>query len=285
MCPQATVKLPGGWLDVAGDCHPEATIRPLAGRDEEWLYGMPGDTPLATLVTDLLLRCVGRLGPSRPDRDIIGSLLVADRGYLMLKLHQATFGGRMEMVLTCPRPACEARMDVDFQLDDLPVRRDPQQPSYRLECDGTWPDVRFRLPRGSDLEEVRAGPGAATALLERCVLVRAEGGDGLNEELRTSLEAEMERRSPGVDCDIEAACPECGHVFEAVYDPVTCLFADIWRQRPEFERDVHLLSFYYHWPLSEILRMTRPRRRAYVALLERQHDLAGAGAAATGWAS
>ncbi|MGE5287158.1 MAG: hypothetical protein ACM3ML_08160 [Micromonosporaceae bacterium] len=292
---QTTVQLLGGWLDAAGVCHQEATVRPLRGRDEEWLYGLPPHTPLAPLVTELLLRCVGRVGPSRPTRATIRSLLVADRNYLVLKLHQATFGSRVDMVLTCPRPACGARMDVDFQIDALPVRRDPQQPSYRLEHDREEvPEVRFQLPNGADLEALAAGGGGAGALLERCVLVGAEDASGppasgppgwvgeLPENLRASLEAEMERRSPGVEREIEATCPECGHAFEAAYDPVRSFLAEVWRGRGEFDREVHLLSFHYHWPLREILGMTRLRRQAYVALLLRQLDQVGAAVMATG---
>ena len=81
---QVTVQLPGGWLDADGACHRDAAVRPLRGRDEEWLYGLPPHTPLAPLVTELLLRRVVRIGPSRPSRATIRSLLAGDRDYLVL---------------------------------------------------------------------------------------------------------------------------------------------------------------------------------------------------------
>jgi hypothetical protein len=277
MRPRTTVRLPGGWLDAAGARHQEVAIRPLRGHDEEWLYGLPPHTPLAPLVTELLRRCVVRLGPSRPTRSTIRSLLVGDRGYLVLALYQATFGDRVEMVLACPRPACGARMDVDFQVDDLPVRHVPQQPGYRLDRDGEGlPPVRFRLPTGADLEELGAGAaGAAGALLERCVLGGAEVTGRLSVASRARLEAEMERLMPGVEREVEATCPECGHPFQVAFDPVPWFLAEAWRRRAEFDREVHLLSFHYHWPLGEILGLVRPRRQSYVALLLGQLDLAG----------
>jgi hypothetical protein len=83
----------------------------------------------------------------------------------------------------------------------------------------------------------------------------------------------MERLAPGVDRELQATCPECGHPFAVAFDPVPAFLAEVWRRRAEFDRDVHLLSFHYHWPLSEILGMPRPRRQAYVALLLSQLDL------------
>jgi hypothetical protein len=279
---QTTVQLPGGWLDAAGTRHREAAVRPLRGRDEEWLHGLPPDTPLAPLVIELLLRCVVRVGPARPTRATIRSLTVGDLGYLVLKLHQATFGGRVELVLACPRPGCGARMDVDFQVDAVPVRGSPLQPSYRLERDGELPEVTFRLPTGADLEELAAGGGGADDLLERCVLAGAEGAGQLSAASRARLEAELERLAPGVEREIEAACPVCGHTFDLPLEPVPSFLAEVWRRRAEFARDVHLLSFHYHWPLGEILGMPRPRRQAYVALLLGQLDLASGAVAAGG---
>jgi hypothetical protein len=281
MLPRPTVLLPGGWLDAAGACHRQAAVRPLRGRDEEWLYRLAPHTPLAPLVTELLRRCVVRVGPSRPTRATIRSLLVGDRDYLVLQLHQATFGGRVEVVLACPQPTCGARMDVDFQLDALPLRVGPQQPSYRLELDAEGlEEVRFRLPTGADLEELGAGGSGADALLERCVLAGAGEAGRLPAASRASLEAEMERVAPGVDREVGTTCPECGHTFEVAVDPARWFLAEVWRRRAEFDREVHLLSFHYHWPLREILGMARPRRQAYVALLLGQLDLADGAVAA-----
>ena len=267
MRPATIVQLPGGWLDAAGVLHPEAAVRALSGHDEEWLYGRSPATPLAPLVTALLWRCLTRVGRSRPTPDVLRALPVGDREYLLLELYRLTFGSRVDSVLTCPRPQCGARMDVDFELDSLPVRRSPQQAAYRLEwgADGVE-EVWFRLPRGGDLEELGTGATGAD-LLGRCVLGPEAVAVGRSPALAAAVEAELERRSPGVEREIEAICPECGHGFATTFDPAGAFLAEVWRRRPELDQDVHLLSFHYHWPLSEILGMARPRRRAYVALL------------------
>jgi hypothetical protein len=92
--------------------------------------------------------------------------------------------------------------------------------------------------------------------------------------LRAVIEEEMERVMPGVPREIGLRCPECGHEFGAAFDPVAWLLGRVRRGRALLDRDIHLLSLHYHWPLDTILAMTGPARREYVSLLERELDLA-----------
>jgi hypothetical protein len=306
----ASVQLPGGRLDPgAGKLRPEersdgggarrppgssersepngrapgdarrraAVVRPLRGRDEQWLYDLPLDTPHARLVTDLLVRCVVRLGATPADRATLRALSVGDRDFLMLAVYRATFGDSMRMVLRCTDPECGAPMDADLPLDALPVVGEPAEPSYRLAVEPGH-EVLFRLPCGSDLEDASAG---TTALLGRCVLA-VDGVHGPeaahavldSPALRAAVEAELERVSPRVETEIEAACPECGRTFDVDFDPTAALVGEAFRRRAELDHDVHLLSLYYHWPLGEILGLARDRRKAHLATLTSQLGLA-----------
>jgi hypothetical protein len=274
MPPVATVQLPGGWLDDAGVCHRDAELRPLQGLDEEWLAELPLVTPLSRAVTGLLARCVVRLGPGRPGDATLGALPVGDRDYLVLELRRLSFGDRVEMSLTCSRPGCGVRMDIDFPLGAIAVHEAPQRPEYRLPRAGGAGAVRFRLPQGTDLEEL-ASAGAedlGTALLERCLLGDEPDLAGWSAGQRAELELAVEEVSPKIEAELEAACPDCGHPTVVPFDPVLEFFAEVARRRPELDRDVHLLSYHYHWPLTEILGMPRLRRRQYVALLQDQLD-------------
>ena len=78
----------------------------LTGRDEE-LARRHIETTSAGLVTEVLSRCVRRLGDISPVApEIARQLLVADRHYLLLQLRQATFGDRVPANLFCPWPGC-----------------------------------------------------------------------------------------------------------------------------------------------------------------------------------
>jgi hypothetical protein len=172
------------------------------------------------------------------------------------------------------------------------VEERAQRPEYHLTARDRGAEVRlrFRLPRGADLEALggehpqgTAADRAAVALLGRCVLgidAPAAGGPGAapqpaaavallgrSARLRAALAERMRRHSALVQRELDTACPECGRPFTATFDPVLSFLSEMLRRRPEFERDVHLLSLHYHWPLSEILAMPRPRRRRYVELL------------------
>ncbi|MFI7128817.1 hypothetical protein ACIBQ1_24150 [Nonomuraea sp. NPDC050153] len=294
----AELLLPGGWLDAAGSCHQEAAIRPACGEDEEWLYGLPLTTPEPAVVTGLLTRCLTRVGPhAPPGRDVVRSLPVGDREWLILRLWRLTLGDRVELVVTCPQRGCGTRMDLDFALEGLVAEPRPQRPSYSLDPIG----LRFRLPHGDDLEALgralaeeesgggvsgggASGGGAsetdrAAALLGRCMIPPPSTAEVTALLARTpglweGMAEEMRRHSALVDREFDAVCPQCEREFTGEFDPILAFLTEMMRRRPEFERDVHLLSLHYHWPLSEILNLARSRRRRYVRLLLDQLDVA-----------
>ncbi|MDY7088331.1 MAG: hypothetical protein SYR96_24890 [Actinomycetota bacterium] len=257
-----TVRLPGH----TDDSPTQIRIAPLRGRDEKWLLGLPSETPRERVVTRILSRRSG-FG-TRAVRD----LPVGERNYLVLKLGQVTFGSRVEISLSCPRPHCGAPMHIDFDVDDLPVTRLRRRTDYPLSgAGGAHRSIRFRLPTGRDLEDaaIVGADDPETALLARCLVAGApEAVD--NPTVRAAVETEMERVMPGVPQELETLCVDCGHEFDTEFDPVEWLLSRIRRGRAGLDRDIHLLSLHYHWPLDSILAMSGPRRREYVSLLERQ---------------
>jgi hypothetical protein len=278
--------LPAGWLDQNGAREHAVEVRALCGADEEWIHSLPDETPQVGIVVALLARCVRSIGGRRPSAAMIRELTLGDTDFLLLRLWELTFGDRVELMLRCPSAACGAKMHVDFGLREVPVEPCPQRPSYLVRFpEGPVREVGFRLPRLGDLEAI-AGQGAE-ALLERCLLSidgRSEldpaSIHGPSAELRAAIEAEMERVSATAHGEIDAQCPECGHAFAAALEPMTWFLSEVARRRREFETGVHLLSFHYHWPLGDILKMSRARRQHYVRLLLEQMDRPPGAAAA-----
>jgi hypothetical protein len=292
----ALFDLPGGYRDAEGRLHREVALRPITGREEELLANRAEFSTMPALVTRMIAQCVQRLGPFEPlPVDTARRLLVADRDFLLLKLRQLTFGSHVQAVQVCP--ACHQKMDLDFELDQVPVevKEPPLQLSLQLitPAGGSHLEsravrrVEFRLPVGADLEYLAGLPQTsaeelADGLLERC-LERVEGeppSDSLSTMLdvqaRREIEARMQAAAPAVDLEMDIHCPECGHTFELEFDLAAFFLEEIKLRRDQLYREVHILAVNYHWPESEILALTRSKRRLYLGLIsEMQQARAG----------
>lgn len=240
-----------------------ASLRPLSGRDEEWL-ARHRNTPSSVRVSWLLNQCLLALDDRPVNCDLVRQMLVGDREFLMLQLRRITLGDHVQAVVNCPE--CGSKMDVDFRLDEVSVQAQPQtQESFTLDLPGR--SVRFRLPNGGDQEDVVHDPDPVGALLGRCLVDDAD--QALSSDEREAVMAEMERLAPQVDVELELGCPECSHQFTLAFDTTAFFFDEVAVRADELLHEVHALAFYYHWSESEILNLERGRRRKYLALL---HD-------------
>lgn len=254
--------MPGGLVLDDGRRLGRAELRPLSGREEEWLTQHAG-MPSAHLATKLLSACFVRLENLAVNSEIVSKLLVGDRDYLILQLRRMTLGDRFAAVFSCP--ACKRAMDVEFLAQDILIEPRPQNGATY-----TWQGeraVRYRLPNGADQEAVAdLSPGEAVeVLLARCVI--DDGGTPLSVEERDALIADMEVRAPQIDLELDLSCPECGHSFTTPFDCTSFFFSEIRALSRHLMREVHYLALHYHWSESEILNLQRDRRRGYLALL------------------
>jgi hypothetical protein len=268
--------LPGGYVDQHGTVHDEVELSPLTGRDEEFLHALAADTPPARIITELLGRCIERLG-SLPamNKDLAREMLVGDREYLVMRLFELTCGTTLDAVLICPGQDCGKPMDVTLSLAEMASERRPISKRHfrmRLSSDPSR-ELEFRLPTGAD-QEALAGieddKRAVTALLARCTGLDQSEITALSEAEHREIESAMEKLAPQVDVEIEATCPECGRLFsgQAAW-PVYCL-GNMMSQSAGLEREVHLLAWHYHWSESDVLSMPRMKRRRYIALIEEE---------------
>ena len=242
-----------------------AELRPLTGREEEWVT-QHGDAPSAQLATKLLSACFVRLEDVSVNSEIVRKLLVGDRDFLILQLRRMTLGDRFAAVFSCP--ACNVAMDVEFLARDILIEPRPQTATaYTWQSDEAPRPVRFRLPTGADQEVLTdlSLDEAVEVLLERCVI--DDGGTPLTRAERAGVIAEMDRLAPQIDLELELNCPECGHSFTTPFDSTAFFFSEIRAQSRHLMREVHYLALHYHWSEAEILDLQRARRRGYLALL------------------
>ncbi len=288
---QIICQLPGGYIDSVGHVHREAELRPLTGREEELLVTRSG-IPTATLVTTLLSYCVHRIGPFSPvTEDLARALLVGDRQYLLLKLREITFGQRVQASIPCPWPDCGKRMDIDFQTSDVPVKKaevdsliyemalSPEAVEPHDEGAANQRSVRFRLPNGGDQEMLapwfaQNEAETLTLLLSRCLVSLGDEQTPSRETIhalspmaRMEIEQQMAILMPGIELTMDAQCPECGREFIVPFELQDFFFGEFQTSPDMLRREVHYLAFHYHWSESEIMNMTRDKRRGYIETL------------------
>lgn len=277
-------RLPGGML-IEGRWAREAAVRPLNGRDEEWLAGWERSVPSAFVQSALLERCVTRVGGVQADAALIKRMLVGDRDYLLLCLRRLCLGPTFDATTECP--ACQSRIDLSFGADDIPVEERPQRaPSLVADVarsDGTVAHVRYHLPTGRD-QEVAALASAAdrtTALIASCVEAVDDVEDAgaatrlLDSSAAEQLEQTMEREAPQVTADMDFVCPVCGHASSRDFELVPFLLDELGAGAQRILHEVHTLAYNYHWTEAEILDMPRSRRHVYLGLLQAEATSAG----------
>jgi hypothetical protein len=255
--------LPNGVFADDGRCLRRGRLRPLGGADEEWIRSLPSGTRRPALVSAIL----GRLVTDIEDQalpDLIRRLTLRDRDFLLLEVRRRTFGDQFSLVLVCPRASCGAKLDLDIEVSGLPIDERPRQARHRVRVDDR--DLEFRLPTGADEDLLAEGVGG-DELLGGCVLAY----DGPRDARALSLLATaIDEAESGVETRVDAHCPACGHEFEVDIDPAALLVGDMARARSSFDREVHLLAFHYHWPLSELLALTKAERQHYVRILAQE---------------
>jgi len=85
--------------------------------------------------------------------------------------------------------------------------------------------------------------------------------------VREHVPSVMAELDPQAEVDLDATCPACGDRFVAPFDAAQFLLRELALPDRDLFLDVHRLASHYHWAESEILGMTRRRRRRYLELL------------------
>ena len=286
-------QLPGGLITPEGLREREYELHAMTGRDEEVLA--ENSRSSAETVTEILTRCLKKVGNiNQVDQELIRSLLVVDRQYLMMRARQLSFGDRVDAVVQCVNPDCRKRMDIDFNLSDVPITPCEVKGEYLFkksdvleskEADGDsipWNELRFRLPSGEDQERLNLAKcdnevDAVCMLLEQCI-VSTDCGEKPDLQaikswpvsLRREIEDTMEKLAPNLELTMDLKCPECGTEFEVPFAIQDFFLKEVRANVKVLHREVHQLAFHYHWGEDEIMSMPRQRRQNYVGLLNEE---------------
>jgi hypothetical protein len=206
------------------------------------------------------------------DGDELAQLTVGQRNAALLKIHTRAFGERLEGFVRCP--ACDESLEV--ALGEAQVRAilatEARAGEHELPLDGF--ELRFRLITCADLEAAAGSADAAAAqrlLVERCVLEARREGEAiapreLPEEVVAALADRLAALDPQAEISLAVSCPECGHEWRAALDAASFLWSRVSAAARGLLEEVHILATSYGWTESEVLALSRRRRRAYLEL-------------------
>ena len=282
------VNLPGG-VPIGDQWCRSAWLRPVTGREEEFLLSGGRHLSAAARVTQLIARCLQRLGPVEPvGLELVRMLSVGDREALLLHLRRLTLGERVTCVLVCPE--CGEKMDLDLQIGELLVSPYPyrgQTHSAEIGDAGNSYRVIFRLPNGADQEAVAATAAqsvnaAAEFVIRRCVeqvaSIDQENLAELPPVVLRELPPKMAALDPQAELLLNLTCPECAAQFVAPFDTADYICRELAMGERAFYREVHALSWHYHWSEEAVLALSRRKRQLYLDLLA--DDLSAGGRSA-----
>lgn len=204
------------------------------------------------------------------DRNRLAAMSVGQRDGHLMDARKANFGSGVSGVAECP--GCGELLEWALDLDDIrSPRGDPGEGGpNRLALEGY--ELLYRLPDSMDLAAVALGgdvAGGRAALLHRCVLeARRDGVEieptSLPEKVVLGLAAEMEARDPQAETLLDFECPACGVRWQALFDVLAFLWAEIQARARRLLGEVHDLARAYGWSEAAILEMTPVRRRFYL---------------------
>jgi hypothetical protein len=164
-------------------------------------------------------------------------------------------------------------LDFDLNLRDL--RTEPSGVSEPMTLTVDDHDLRFRFPDSDDLlaiaNENEIKP-ASQALLQRCLIDAKHNGteksaSELPEKIIDAIADTMERADAQANLECALHCPQCHHVWHAVFDLASILWSELnaWAARTLWQ--VHALALAYAWSEAEILGLTPNRRQIYLEMI------------------
>lgn len=244
-------------------------MKPLSAFEllKTWEEGI--DQPLHEKTLRLLAKAC-----SVGDYKDMGLLSIGERDARLLQLREWLFGSRLMNMTNCPK--CREAVEWETNTEDLHLQLLPPElsvKSFKLDKDDFL--IHFRLPNTHDITNAIADASNEfdqKKILAGCIIEMSKKGkkfkeDNLPDEVLDALSRRMEEEDPQADISMKIDCPACKHVWEARFDIVSFLWAEIhnWAQR--IIQEVALLARSFGWAEKDILNMSARRRQLYLQMI------------------
>jgi hypothetical protein len=194
------------------------------------------------------------------------------RDALLLDLHERAFGATLTGTSECPE--CGEEVELSLPVDQLRTTHADELGEHELVDGATGHRVRFRLLCADDLSAAAREPDGEAAertLLARCVLAAEAAGEPVAvTDLPPAVTEELGRRMAAADPQgelrLQLDCPECDAGWTTELDPADFVWRELDQRARSTLLEVACLAAAYGWSESEVLALTRERRRAYLEL-------------------
>jgi hypothetical protein len=203
--------------------------------------------------------------------DELAKLSIGQRDAWLLRMRQAAFGDRLELLARCPD--CDEHLAIELACGVLlsDATSETVAREHELVLDGHT--ITYRMPDSDDLAAIATMTDieeARRTLLSRCVLTldgRASNDGGLPETLATAVAAAMAELEPCAEVLLDLDCPQCGHEWQSALDIASVLWAEVAACARRLLFDVDQLARAYGWHESEILALSPGRRARYLEMV------------------
>lgn len=269
-----TVMLPGGLL-LDGELHRLAEFHPLTGSIELAIAEAKDSfESYPFLTTNVLSAAVASIGDIKTTPDIIRSLSIPDRQYLMLHLTVLLEGNIRWFKHTCE--SCRNLFDLSVNWLELPVY-EPTGAYPEFEIDINGKTALLRIPDGrieEKLAKISDNRTAINTLLLNSVLL-LDGQifgqkqlEKLEQDDILKIENALEEHSPAITDQIAGLCPFCQ--TKAV---INLDFSAGLNQSFNILHDINKIALYYHWSENEIAKLPRKRRHQYLKMIDESRGM------------
>ena len=172
--------------------------------------------------------------------------------------------GRRELSWVFGCTGCGEELGAELALDALAGAQEAAEAADPAAVEWGDKTYRPRRPTGEDLRRWHDHPPSDAEIVAALVGPPGEAPA----ELWSAIEASLDAADPLVDAAVRLECPACGEAVELTVDLEGELLALARHDQDELFEDIAALAGAFHWSEREILALSPPRRRRYLALVE-----------------
>ena len=237
-----------------------ARLRDISGTDEDWIMQTAvADAPATA--HHLLARCLASADGVEAGLQLVRSLTLAQRDWLLLLLHQRSFGHDIVGDVRCP--SCHDVTGIRFHARDV-VPTPPAPAPVTVALPSGRSVVIRPLTAGDHEYFASLGPLDADAQRNAAASRVVEPPlPDLSVEDQQVLANAIEDGLPD-PVHLDVTCEACGTKLTAPFDPGRFLLAELRAHSRALIDDVHLIAMSYHWSENDILTLPLKRRLAYL---------------------